>query len=54
MSIQLQEAFNLRNKKQNKIEKIKALKIPRETLDKLDYYAKNGYASIPDEDKSYF
>jgi ferredoxin-nitrite reductase len=50
----LQEAFDARNKKLNKIEKLKALKSPKEAFEKLEEYAKNGYASIPDEDKSYF
>jgi len=50
----LQEAFDARNKKLNKIEKLKALKSPKEAFEKLEEYAQNGYASIPDEDKSYF
>ena len=53
MSI-LETAFNERNKKQNKIEKVKELKDAFSTWDKLEYYAKNGFDSIPDEDKSYF
>ncbi len=50
----LQKAYEARSKKLNKIEKIKELKSPKEAYDKLEEYAKNGYASIPDEDKSYF
>jgi ferredoxin-nitrite reductase len=50
----LQDAFNARAKKLNKIEKLKELKDPQEAFDKLEEYAKNGYDSIPDEDKKYF
>jgi ferredoxin-nitrite reductase len=50
----LQKAYEARSKKLNKIEKIKELKNPQESFDKLEEYAKNGYASIPDEDKKYF
>jgi len=50
----LQKAFEARSKKLNKIEKLKALKSPQEAFEKLEEYAQNGYASIPDEDKSYF
>ncbi len=50
----LQQAYEARAKKVNKIEKIKELKNPQEAFDKLQEYAKNGYASIPDEDKKYF
>jgi ferredoxin-nitrite reductase len=50
----LQEAFDARNKKVNKIEEIKTLKNPMEVLEKLEFYAQNGYDSIPDEDKKYF
>ncbi len=50
----LEDAFNSRNKKLNKIEKIKELKNPQEAFDKIAQYAKEGYDSIPDEDKSYF
>jgi ferredoxin-nitrite reductase len=50
----LQEAFNNRNTKVNKIEKVKELKTPQEAFEKLDYYAKNGYNSISDEDLSFF
>ena len=50
----LQKAKEARNKKLNKIEQVKELKNPQEAFDKLNEYAKNGYASIPDEDKKYF
>lgn len=50
----LQEAFQARNKKQNKIEKVKELKNPQEAFDALNEYAKNGYDSIPEDDKKYF
>ena len=50
----LQKAKEARNKKLNKIEQLKELKNPQEAFDKLNEYAKNGYASIPDEDKKYF
>ena len=49
----LQKAYEARSKKINKIEKIKELKTPQEAYEKLEYYAQNGYDSIPDEDKSY-
>ncbi|MGE4420452.1 MAG: ferredoxin--nitrite reductase [Sulfurimonas sp.] len=51
---ELKKAYSARAKKLNKVETIKALKTPKEAFEMLDYYAKNGYASIPDEDKSYF
>jgi len=50
----LQEASERRNKKRNKIEEVKSLKNPQEAYDMINEYAKNGYASIPDEDKKYF
>ena len=50
----LQKAYEARSKKINKIEKVKALKSPKEAYEKLEEYAKKGYGSIPDEDKSYF
>ncbi len=50
----LQQAYEARSKKVNKIEKIKELKNPQEAYDKISEYAKIGYASIPDEDKKYF
>ncbi len=50
----LEKAHEARSKKLNKIEKLKELKTAEEAYEKLEYYAQNGYASIPDEDKSYF
>ena len=50
----LEKAYEARNKKINKIEKVKELKNPQEAFDKLQEYAQNGYDSIPDEDKKYF
>ncbi len=50
----LQNAYDARAKKLNKIEQTKQLKSPNEAYEKLEYYAKEGYASIPDEDKKYF
>jgi len=50
----LQEAYDARAKKLNKIEKVKELKNPQEAFNALEEYAKNGYDSIPDEDKKYF
>jgi len=50
----LQDAYDTRAKKVNKIEKIKELKNPMEAYEQLEVYAKEGYDSIPDEDKKYF
>ena len=50
----LQHAFEERSKKLNKIEKIKDIKTPMEAYEKIEEYAKNGYDSIPKEDKSFF
>lgn len=50
----LQKAYDARAKKLNKVEETKALKTPKEAFDMLGFYAKNGYSSISDEDKSYF
>ncbi len=50
----LQNAYEARSKKLNKIEKVKELKNPQEAYDKIAQYAKDGYDSIPDEDKKYF
>lgn len=50
----LQEAYDSRAAKLNKMEKVKNMKNPQEAFDKLDEYARDGYASIPDEDKKYF
>ncbi len=50
----LQNAYEARSKKINKIEQIKRLKEPMEAFNQLQYYAKHGYDSIIDEDKKYF
>ncbi|MCW9026405.1 MAG: ferredoxin--nitrite reductase, partial [Thiovulaceae bacterium] len=50
----LQEAYEARSKKLNKVEQMKNLKDPKEAYNKLEEYARDGYASIPDEDKKYF
>jgi ferredoxin-nitrite reductase len=50
----LQKVKEERNKKLNKIEKVKELKNPQEAFEKLQQYATDGYNSIPDEDKKYF
>ncbi len=50
----LEEVFEARNKKQNKIEKVKNLKNPMDAFTQIENYAKEGYDSIPDEDKKYF
>ncbi len=43
-----------RNKRINKIEKLKQEHTPQEAWEKLEYYAKNGFSSIPEHDLSYF
>ena len=50
----LQSAYDARSKKLNKIEKLKQQKDAFKAWEKLEYYAQNGYDSIPEEDKSYF
>ncbi len=50
----LQTALESRNEKTNKIEKIKNCKKPIDTYKKIEEYAKNGYDTIPKEDKEYF
>jgi len=50
----LQSAFDARNKKLNKIEKIKESKDVFESWKKLEYYSEQGFESIPEVDKSYF
>ena len=52
--ITLEEARLARSKKVNKIEKVKELKNPMEAFEQIQQYAKDGYDSIPDEDKKYF
>ncbi len=43
-----------RNKRLNKIEKLKQEHTPQEAWEKLEYYAKNGFSSIPQHDLDYF
>ncbi len=43
-----------RNKKLNKIEKLKQEHCPKETWEKLEYYAKHGFSSIPEHDLDFF
>lgn len=50
----LQEAYESRSKKINKVEKTKALKSPKEAYEQIAVYAKEGYDSIAKEDKEYF
>lgn len=50
----LQEAFEVRNKKQNKIEQIKELKTPLSVYQKLDEICAAGLDDLNDEDSSYF
>jgi len=50
----IEEASKLRSKKKNKIEGVKSLKNPMQAYEQIEFYAKNGYDSIPDEDKKYF
>ncbi len=52
--VELEKAYEARSKKLNKIEKIKQTKNPQEAFDALEEYARNGYDSIPDDDKKYF
>ena len=54
MTEALKKAYEARSKKTNKIEKVKELKDPQDAYNKIEEYAKNGYDSIPDEDKKYF
>lgn len=50
----LQEAFDSRNTKQNKIEKIKALKTPMSVYEKLDEICAGTLEDLKDEDASYY
>jgi len=43
-----------RNKRINKIEKLKQEHSPQEAWEKLEYYAKHGFSSIPEHDLNYF
>ena len=50
----LQEAFDARNKKQNKIEKIKQTKNPIEVINNLKTICEAGYENLSDENSKYF
>ena len=50
----LETAFENRNKKLNKIEKLKENRTPQEAFAKIEEYAKNGYDSILKEDLDFF
>lgn len=50
----LQEAFDSRNKKENKIEQIKALKTPMSVYGRLDEICGGTLEELEDEDASYF
>ncbi len=50
----LKKVSEVRNKKLNKIEEMKNSRNPLEAFEKLQEYAKNGYDSIPEDDKKYF
>jgi len=50
----LQKAYEARSKKINKIEKVKELKTAEQAYAKLEEYARDGFDSIPEEDKTYF
>ncbi|MBU0720196.1 ferredoxin--nitrite reductase [bacterium] len=50
----LQKAFDERNTKLNKIEKIKELKTPMSVYEKLDEICSKGVADVRDEDTAYF
>ena len=50
----LHDAFNARNKKQNKIEKIKELKTPMSVYENLQTLCASGYENLSGEDSKYF
>jgi len=50
----LKQAQEARNRKINKIEKLKTTRTSQEALAQLEHYAKEGYSSIPKEDKEHF
>lgn len=50
----LQIAFDNRNKKQNKIEKLKDIKTINQAMEDLKDYASKGYETIKDEDLTYY
>jgi len=50
----LQTAFEARNKKQNKIEKLKDIKTMEQAMQDLKAYASLGYEAIKNEDLTYY
>ncbi len=50
----LEKAFNTRDTKRNKIEKLKQTKMPASVFEKITQFAKDGYDSISAEDRGYF
>ena len=50
----LQSAYDKRNKKQNRVEKVKALKLPMSVHAELEDIAGVGYEGLSKEDSSYF
>lgn len=50
----LQQAFESRNKKQNKIEKLKELKTPLSVYKRLEVISSDGKAYLKDEDANFF
>jgi len=54
MTTPLAKAYEARNKKLNKVEKTKALKLPMETYAKLQAIAEGGYETLAKEDSAYF
>jgi len=50
----LESAFKKRNKKQNKVEKVKSLKLPIDVYAKLEEIASARYEGLSKEDSSYF
>jgi len=52
--MKLAEVSNRRNKRLNKIEQLKLTRSYKEAWEALEYYAKEGYDSIPKEDRDYF
>ncbi len=50
----LKQAYEKKNKKLNKTEKMKQERNALEAIEKIKEYAENGYDSIPEEDKKYF
>jgi len=54
MMSKLQEAFDSRNKKINKVEKVKDIKTPMSVFNELEMISSAGLDSLKDEDSSFF